>query len=180
MTQDEQPFASVRRADFLRRKQSRRNSVAQAFELASDKRESQSEVAADVLEEHEAGLDLLNDSSDRGPKVSRISRPTTLAGEAERLARVAANDAIHDSTPSAAVEGVQVRPHRRRIQGLLFHARCQDFDGRCFPLNVTDDTSASAKDESKPKVEPADPGAEAEDVDGADISHITHRASSAP
>ena len=81
---------------------------------------------------------------------------TTLAGVTERLARVAASDAIHDSTPRAAVEGSQIRPHRRLIKGLLFHARCQDFDGVGFPLNVTDAASRSAKCEFKPEFEASD------------------------
>jgi hypothetical protein len=63
----EQSLASMRRADFRRRKQSRRNSVAQTFEFSSHGGESQSNVPCDVLEKADAGLHFLNDASDAGP-----------------------------------------------------------------------------------------------------------------
>jgi hypothetical protein len=90
----------------------------------------------------------------------RIVCSTTLAGEAERLARVAANDAIHDATPRLAVEGSQVRPDRRRSHGFVFHARCQDRGGECFAFNVADDASRSAKGKLNSEVESADAGTE--------------------
>jgi len=57
----------VRRADFLRRKQSCRNSEAEGSQIGPNSIEAESEVSGDILEEHDAGLNLRNDSSDRGP-----------------------------------------------------------------------------------------------------------------
>jgi hypothetical protein len=54
------------------------------------------------------------------------------AGESPR-------DAIHFSTPRLAIEGANIRPNRRRIQGLVFHARSPEFAGECFVLNEADD-----------------------------------------
>lgn len=167
--EDEEPLPLVRRARFLRRKQSRRNSVPQSLKFSSDVGEPQSEVASDVLKEHDAGLRFRNDASDVGPKVARIVRSTAQAGVAERLARVAANDAIHDSTPRAAIEGSEVRPHRERTHARFFHAARHDFEAVGVPLNATDDASRSAKSELNPEVESADAGAEGEDIEGGRI-----------
>jgi hypothetical protein len=90
----------------------------------------------------------------------RIVCSTTLAGEAERLARVSANDAIHDATPRSAVEGSNVRPDRRRSQDRIFHARRQDRGGECFAFNVADDASRSAKGKLNSDVEASDAGTE--------------------
>jgi hypothetical protein len=98
--------------------------------------------------------------------VSLIVLAKSLADDAERLAWVAANDAIHDSTPRAAVEGSEVRPDRCRIQGFLFHASSQDRGGERFPLNVADCASRSACCEVKSEVESAVPGTEGQHVDG--------------
>jgi hypothetical protein len=137
-------------------------------------------VPSDVLEETECGFNLRNDSSDRRPKVPRIVRPTSLTGEAERLARVAASDAIHNSTPRPAVEGSQVAPDRCRSQGFLFHASRQDRGGESFPLNVTDDASRSACCKLKSEVKPADSGAEREHVEATTIHtvHLLHTGTS--
>jgi len=62
-------------------------------------------VSRHVLEEAPSGLALLNDSSHRGPQVTRVLVTETLAGDAERLTGVTASDDIHDSTPRAAIEG---------------------------------------------------------------------------
>lgn len=143
-------------------------------------------MPADVFEETQCGLSLLNDSSDARPKVPRIIRSTPLTGEAERLARVAASDAIHNSTPRATVEGSQVAPDRSRSHGFFFHARRQYRRGESFPLNVTDNASRSACGKLNSEVEPADAGAEREHVEGITIHthvtpqsrHIAHRAMS--
>lgn len=117
-------------------------------------------MPADVFKETQCGFNLSNDSSDRRPKVARIVLPSAATGEAERLARVSASDAIHNSTPRAAVEGSQVAPDRCRSHGFLFHATRQDAGRESFPLNVTDDARASACCKLNSEVEPADSGAE--------------------
>jgi hypothetical protein len=62
-------------------------------------------VVADVLEEAPLGADFSNDAGDFGPQVTFVPVATSLSGDGERLARVAASDAIHDPTPRLAVEG---------------------------------------------------------------------------
>ena len=95
------------------------------------------EVPRYVFAEQESGTNLPNDSSDVRPQVSRIVLASALAGHGEGLARPTASDAIHDSTPRRAVEGLEIRPHRRRSQDALFHARRQDFHAVGFPFNPT-------------------------------------------
>ena len=81
----------------------------------------------------------------------------SLAGEADGLAREPGSDAIHDATPRAAVEGSKVRPDRRFIQGLVFHARDKY---RCcigFPLDITNG-SGVRHGEAQSNLEPTDAG----------------------
>jgi len=83
-----------------------------------------------------------------------------------RLARDAANDAIHKAAPWAAVEGAGIAPHRARSQSTRSHRCNQVRDGEGFPLHHAD--AASTCDcQLKGEVEPAAAGAEA---DGVEIS----------
>lgn len=119
----------------------------------------------DVFEKQEFGFNFTADSSDVGPKVSRIEFATSLTRHGERLAGVAANDAIHDSTPRAAVEGSEIRPHRRVIQGIRLHLFHQCRDRERFDLHITD-RSSIGKSQVDSKVEAGSSGAEAEDFEG--------------
>lgn len=65
--EDEQPLPFVRRADFRRRKQSRRNSVAAGGKVGANSIEAEREVSGDVLEKDDAGHDFAKDASDAGP-----------------------------------------------------------------------------------------------------------------
>jgi hypothetical protein len=75
------------------------------LKLSGDDVESDVKMVGDVFEEHELGVGLSDDAGDVRPEVSGVVSAAHLAGDAERLARVAANDAIHDATPRSAVEG---------------------------------------------------------------------------
>jgi len=100
--------------------------------------------------------------------VPRIIRSTALTGEAERLARVAANDAIHEAAPRSAVKGSHIRPHRRVSQGARVHRFDQACNAECLPLHIAD--AASARDcHLESEVEPTTAGAEGE---GCDVSGI--------
>lgn len=116
------------------------------------------DVADDVLEEPDASAGVDENAQDVGPEVARVGGSEPLAGLAEGLAGVARNDAIHDSTPSASVEGCEVRPDRRAIQGRFFHPRHEDGRSEGFPLDVAN----ALQPVSEPEVEPTDPGAEGE------------------
>lgn len=82
-------------------------------------------MTADVLDEDEAGSEYLGEALDVGPEVSLVCVLALLACDGEWLTRDAASDAIHDSSPRARVEGGEVAPDRRRIQGSFFHAADQ-------------------------------------------------------
>jgi len=123
--EDEEPVPQVRGTDFLRREHACRNAVAHFRKVVVDLLEAHTKVVGDVLEEAPAGLALPHDAGDGGPQVPGVLVPEALAGQAERLTRVAASDAIHDATPRAAVEGSQIRPNRGLVQASLFHTRSQ-------------------------------------------------------
>jgi len=61
--------------------------------------------ARDVLKKDSTGLDIGDDSCGVRPEVSLVVLSALKSGDGMRLARDSANDRIHDSTPSLAVEG---------------------------------------------------------------------------
>ena len=147
----------MRRADFLRCKQTRRNVVAHSSKLFGDLSESEFEVSSDILQEHLSGFALSDDSSEVGPEMAGISGSGSFPGDAERLARVAPRDKIHLSTPRSRIKRGDVIPNRSLIQPPFFHARCQNRSGIGFPLHETD-SSERGYDETEPEFESTDPG----------------------
>jgi hypothetical protein len=127
-------------------------------------------VVGDVLQKDNWRGALADDAGDVGPEVAGIVGPASLAGHAEWLAGVAANEAIHDATPRAAVEGSEIAPQRARIQAALFHARAKEAGDVGFSLNATDDASARTR-QSDGEIESAVAGAEGEDTPGT-YNHI--------
>jgi hypothetical protein len=103
-------------------------------------------VSADVFEEGVLRFDFADDARDFRPEVARIFPPEPLSGDAERLAGIARNEAIHDATPRAAVEGAEIRPNRRRFKGAVRKARRQDAGRSSFPFHVTDASSCGISD----------------------------------
>jgi len=103
--QNEQPFSSVRRADFARAEDSRFNSVTQLSKVSPDDVEPEVDVSWDVLEEAPGGANLRDDALDEGPEMSLVVGSFSVADEAERLAGVAAREEIHSVAVRAAVEG---------------------------------------------------------------------------
>jgi len=161
--EDEEPFALVRGADFRRREEAFRDAVAKAFEVGANNVEvSEPKVSAHVLEEAPIWLTLSDDSGDGRPEVAGVCGSEAFAGDTERLAGVSANDASHLSTPRAAVEGVQISPDRRVIQGTVRNTRCQDFAGSDFVFQVANCASAW-QSQSDSKVESPGSTTEAED-----------------
>lgn len=100
----------------------------------------------------------------------------SLASKREIGAREATNDEIHAASEVGSGEGDCVREHRRRIQGAVFHARCQDFAGESFPLNESDDARLW-KNESDGLFESADSCEETEDAEGGGMIHMAHEGS---
>lgn len=165
--QDEEALALVRGADFRRCEEALRDPVAKAFEAWTDNVPvPKSKMSSHVFEEAPGGLNLSDDSLDRRPEVPRVCCPESLAGDAEGLAGVTANDSLHAAAPRATIEGVQVPPNRRVIQGTVRNTRSQDFAGSDFVFHVADRPSASAQSAMHSEVETAGAGAEAEDTFG--------------
>lgn len=96
------------RTDIRSSNEQRRNSVAHAFEISPDGIESKSKVPCDVLQKDDGRTNLLHHSENMGPQVARIVCSTTAAGGAERLARVARSDDVHEAKPWAAIEGADI------------------------------------------------------------------------
>jgi hypothetical protein len=159
VSQNEQPLPAVWRADFSRREQSFRNAEAQIFQLASDLAISEVEMIGDVFEEDPFGSAFRDDLGNMRPQMPGIVSAKALSGDAERLARIARREAIHDATPLPAIEAGNVIPDRRLIQGRLFHSRHEDGRGVGVPLDVTHST-VSGLGQHKAQVEPSGAGAE--------------------
>jgi hypothetical protein len=78
--QREQSEPSVRRADFLRAKESARNAVIHAFQFFCDFMETESKMGVHVLKEDLPGLDFADDSGDVRPEVARVFLAELLTG----------------------------------------------------------------------------------------------------
>ena len=159
--EDEEPLALVGRADFRRRKEACRKAVAHADQSAGDFGEAEAEMMGDILEEDEGRLDLADDAGDMRPKVARVVRAPALARDRERLARIPRSDDVHRAAPRAAVEGGNVVPDRRAIQGRLFHPCHENGRGVGFPFDMAH-SSISGQRDGEPEVEPACAGTERE------------------
>ena len=171
-SEDEDPLALVRRADFRRAEQSRLNRETQSAKVSpyplgsSDVVIPRREHAGDVLDEHEPGARLDDDPPCVGPEVPLVEAALLAPGEAVRLARDAATDAIHEAAPASAVEGSHIAPDRRRSQEARFHRCDQMADREGFPLHHKD--AASVRNgEFDGKVEPAASGAEGDEIECA-------------
>jgi hypothetical protein len=159
--EDEEPLAAMGRADFRRREEARRKSVAHADQVSGDFGKSEAQMMGDVLEEDEMWFSLADDPADVRPEVAWVGRRQPPAGDRERLARIARKDDVHAAAPRAAVEAGNVVPDRRAIQGRVIHPRHEQGRGEGFPLDVTH-SSISGKGEDEPQIEPANAGAEGE------------------
>lgn len=157
--EDEEPLAPMGRADFRRCEEARRKAVAQADQVSGDLGKSEPQMMGDVLEEDEGRLAFADDARDMRPEMARVVRAEPLARDGERLARVARKDDVHTAAPWAAVEGGNVVPDRRVIQGRVFHPRHEHGRGEGFPLDVAHSTVSGAGDVQS-EVEPAGTGAE--------------------
>ena len=159
--EDEQPLALVGRTDFRRSKEACRKAVAHTDQSAGDFGEAEAEMMGDTLEEHERRLNLADDAGDMGPEVARVIRAPAFARDGERLARIARSDDVHRAAPRAAVEGSNVVPDRRAIQGRVFHPRHESGCGEGFPFDMAHST-ISGDGDGKPEVESASARAQRE------------------
>ena len=119
--QDEEPAPAVSCACFSRCEEARLWSVAQAAKAGGNVGKAHGQVAFDVFAPDPIGFDLVDDAGDLGPKVTRILVAGALSGIAEGLAGIAGRDEMNAAAPRSAVEGAEIVPDRRLIQGLVFH-----------------------------------------------------------
>lgn len=94
-------------------------------------------MAFDVFKEAPFWADIGNDGLDIRPEVSWVFVAFADACEAERLAGIAASDEMNAATPRAAIEGFNIIPDRRVIQGRVFHPCHESGCCRGFPLDET-------------------------------------------
>lgn len=113
------------------------------------------EEPVDVLEEDDGGLDLFDDADEVGPERALVVVPSSLPGDGVGLAREARREEIHDSTPRVAVEGREIVPDRRAIQGRVFHPRHENGRRESVPLDVTHGSNAHS---SEPEGGSSNPG----------------------
>ena len=118
-------------------------------------------MMGDILEEDEGRLHLVDNARDMRPEVTRVGRAEPPAGDRKRLARIARQQDVHRAAPRAAVEGSNVVPYNRLIQGRVFHPRHEHGRGVGLPLDVTQ-SAISGTGEHDPEIEAAGAGAERE------------------
>ena len=125
-------------AHFSRREQARFCAVAQSAKPADDIGKSQIDVPFDVLDKHSSGPHFPDDPLDFGPEVARVGLAPPLAGHAEGLAGISGSEDMNLAAPRPAVEGSEIVPDRRAIQGRVCHPGHES--GRCvgLPLDETD------------------------------------------
>ena len=151
----------MRSAHFRRREEACRKPVAQADQVSGDIGKAEAEMMGDVLTEDERRRALSDNAGDVRPEVARVGGREPPACDRERLARIARKHDVHAAAPRSAVEGGNVVPDRRVIQGRVFHPGHEQGRGICFSLDVTH-SPVVGTGEDEPEVEPADAGAERE------------------
>jgi hypothetical protein len=125
--EDEDTFALMARTNFRRREQSDLNLKTKLAKVSpyplgsSDFVSPRREHATDVLDEDEPAPRLDDDAAGVRPQDALVELTLLASGETVRLARDAANEAVHASTPAAAFEGSGIAPHRCRSHETLFH-----------------------------------------------------------
>ena len=95
-------------------------------------------MSGDVLEETPNRSNCLDDSFNMRPKVSGIVRAFSLAGDAERLARITGSDDVYPVAKALCREGFNIRPDRSRIQLTRFHLCDQVRCCEGFDLHISD------------------------------------------
>lgn len=149
--QDEQPLPPVRCADLSRREESCRNDVTQAFQVSGDFSKAEIDMTGDVLKEHQRRFGLGHDSGHMRPEVPGVFGASALAGDTERLARIAAMNDVNKSSPRAGVKDAEVSPDGSAVKDSIRHPGEEDFLAVRLDLDVAD--GAVLRDrEVKPKI----------------------------
>ncbi len=169
--QKEEAAASVRGTHVRSSNADGCSDVAVTGELGMDGRKSAS-CSADVLPREERRVGFVGDSDLLVEESRALSvEPGLLPCDGEVLARSATNDAIHDATPRAAVEGADVVPDRSRSQGRVRHPCHETGRSEGFPLDVHHSAGCSAGGPLEPEVDASASAADGDGVEGTK-SHI--------
>lgn len=135
--QEPEALAAVRGTNGGRGVQTPLSIEPEAGKAVEDFGESISNKLWHVLQHDESRSHLTHDPFDDRPEPPVIVSSTSGTGRGERLAGEAGSDEIHAATPRSTVEGVEVIPDRRRIQGRVSHPRHEDGRRVALPLNVS-------------------------------------------
>lgn len=152
----------MRRADFLRSKDSFLNLVAKSEKLSAYLLIADSQMVFDVLKEDDGGLHFGDDPCNVRPEVAGIVGAALLSGAAEWLARVTCDNHVDTASPASSVESLKVGPNRSLIEDSVFHTRDQDLGGSNFDFHIASRDSLWTG-EFESEVESSDAGAERED-----------------
>jgi hypothetical protein len=165
VSEDEESFPPMTCSHGCGFKQERSwHSVAEPVQVSGDFGQTLYDMTGHVLEEAEPRSALVKDAGNVGPQVPGVGGSEPFPCNGERLAGIAAKDAIHDAAPRSAVKGLQIRPTRCVIQPPFFHAACQDFAAVTFPFDIADRASAWNR-QSEAEIKPSDAGTEGETTD---------------
>jgi hypothetical protein len=167
VAQHEETLASVRGSGLGSAKHAPLRIEPQRGKVCEDVVESARSESCDVLDEDPRWPNLIEHTGEVPPEAGARPRddPRPLAGDGDVLAREAASDEIHDSTPRAAVKGGDIRPHRARSQPSLFHRANQSRGPESFPLHEADRASARNR-QSDAELKASASGEQPEDVAG--------------
>lgn len=135
--QDEEPIPLVGSTGVVRSHTTPFRIEPQSGKVSEHDVESSRSESCDVFNEHEPGSYLANDPSELAPESAPLaSDALPLSCVADVLAGESASDAIHAAAPRAAIEGDNIVPDRRLLQGRVFHPRHESGRGVGFPLDV--------------------------------------------
>ena len=105
--------------------------------VGEDVWEAEPNKSGDVLQVDVPRSHVSDDPGNVAPEPSLVIDTTLPTGGAERLAVEAGSDEIHASSPRATVEGGDVIPDRRAIQGRLVHPGHERGRRVGVPLNTS-------------------------------------------
>lgn len=163
-------------AHFSRCEQARFCAVAQTPKACGDFGKSQIDMPLDVLGEDRLRSNLADDPLDLWPEVAGIAIATSLSRKAEWLAGIAGREDMYAVAPRSAVEGSQIVPDKRRLQGRVFHPRHESGRSMSFPFDVTD-SSISGLGDREPKIKAGISGAQREPMERLGWGTNSHKGS---
>ena len=126
MGQDEDPLAEVGRAHVGRGKHAPFRVIPEGGKVSKHAVHSSTKESCDILHEHVAGSYLANEPRELGPEAAaRAADAFSPPGVGDVLAREAARDCIHASTPGSPVEAGNVAVDGAGIEAAVRHSGSQ-------------------------------------------------------